>query len=507
MSPLTERGTAREAPPVVDSGEGHLAPHEVKGRATAGAMLIGVRAATTQTLAFAGNVILARLLVPDDFGAVAFGATLVTVAGFLSDGGLGVALIRRTDAPSIDDLRALLGLQLLTSTALAAITIVAGVFVGHVGLVAAVMALSLPFVAARASSTVLLERRLLYRPLVIAEFVESLTYYLWAIPAVLVGFGVWGLASGAVVRSVVATAVLIRLSPAGWIGARLNFGRLRSLLGFGARFQARGVVALIRDEGLNLGIAAVAGLSVLGIWSLAARVMQVPFLVFSALLRVSYPAMSRLNRSGSELRVTVENLAAMTSLLAVAVLAPLAGVADELIPAVFGGRWAPAAEIITWASVGLIFSGPISVACSGYLYATNDPRTPLRATAANGAVWLVIALALIRTVGPAAVGIGWLAASLTEALIFSRTVKSRLGARLFRVCLLPACLAVPTALSARMLEISLGGGLGGAIVGAPFGGAVYLALVLLFARRSVGLLAAAVRRAHAHWRPPEAVQA
>jgi O-antigen/teichoic acid export membrane protein len=507
MRPWTGRGSQREAPPVVDSGEGHLAPHEVKGRATAGAVLIGVRAATTQTLSFVGNVILARLLVPDDFGAVAFGATLITVAGFLSDGGLGVALIRRTDDPSIDDLRALLGLQLLTSTALAAITIVTGVIIGHVGLVAAMMALSLPFVAARASSTILLERRLLYRPLVVAEFVESLTYYLWAIPAVLVGFGVWGLASGVVVRSVVGTVVLTNLSPAGWIGARLNFGRLRSLLGFGARYQARGLVALVRDEGLNLGIAAVAGLSVLGIWTLAARVMQVPFLVFSALLRVSYPAMSQLNRAGEQLRVTVENLAAITTLLAVAILAPLAGVADQLIPAVFGGTWAPAAEIITWASVGLIFSGPISVACSGYLYATNDARTPLRATAANGAVWLVIALGLISTVGAAAVGIGWMVASLTEAFIFSRTVKSRLGARLFRVCLLPACFAVPTALSARLVEISLGGGLGGAVVGALVGGAVYVVLVLLFARRSVGLLVAAFRRARAHWRPPEAVQA
>ena len=122
-------------------------------------------------------------------------------------------------------------------------------------------------------------------------------------------------------------------------------------------------------------------------------------------------------------------------------------------------------------------------------------------------MWLIITLALIRTLGPAAVGIGWLVASLTEALIFSRTVKSRLGARLFPACLLPACFAVPTALSARMLEISLGGGLSGAIVGALFGGAVYLALILLFARDSVGLLVAAVRRARGYWRPPEAVQA
>jgi O-antigen/teichoic acid export membrane protein len=68
---------------------------EVRRRATAGALLIAVRTAITQIIALAGNIVLARLLVPDDFGAVAFGATLVTVATFFSDGGMGVALIRR----------------------------------------------------------------------------------------------------------------------------------------------------------------------------------------------------------------------------------------------------------------------------------------------------------------------------------------------------------------------------------------------------------------------------
>jgi O-antigen/teichoic acid export membrane protein len=480
-------------------------PTEIRRRATAGALLIAGRTAMTQTIALAGNIVLARLLVPDDFGAVAFGATLVTVATFFSDGGMGVALIRRRDDPKPDDLRALLGFQLATSSALAAVTVVVGAFFGLVGLVTGVMALSLPFVAARAPSTIVLERSLRYRPIVLAELVESVIYYAWSIPIVLAGFGVWGLASGAVVRSAVATVLLIRLSPAGWIGLRFDFSRLRALLGFGARFQARGLVALVRDEGLNLGIAAAAGISVLGLWSLAARVMQLPFLVFSALLRVSYPAMSRLNRTGEEFGVAVDNLAAMTSLLAVAVLAPLSGVADQLIPAVFGDRWTEAADIIPWASAGLIVGGPISVACSGYLYATNDARTPLRATAANGAVWLAVALGLVGSLGAEAVGIGWMLASLTEALIFSRAVRSRTTARLWPAWLPPACFAVPTALCGRAAAISLGGGLGGAVAGALAALAVYSALVLVLDRRQFALLVHTVRDVRAL--APEAARA
>ena len=111
--------------------EGRIEPTEVRRRAAAGALLIAIRTATTQMIALIGNIILARLLVPEDFGAVAFGATLVAVATFFSDGGVGVALIRRGDDPSRDDLRALLGFQLATSSALAGLTLVAGSFFGR----------------------------------------------------------------------------------------------------------------------------------------------------------------------------------------------------------------------------------------------------------------------------------------------------------------------------------------------------------------------------------------
>ena len=50
-------------------------------------------------------------------------------------GGMGVALIRRRDDPKPDDLRALLGFQLATSSALAAVAVVVGSVFGLVGLV------------------------------------------------------------------------------------------------------------------------------------------------------------------------------------------------------------------------------------------------------------------------------------------------------------------------------------------------------------------------------------
>ena len=96
------------------------------------------------------------------------------------------------------------------------------------------MALALPFAAARAPSTIVLERSLRDPAIVLAGTrgvvggllrVVDLHRPRWIRRR--------GLASGAVVRSAVATVLLIRLSPTGWIGLGFHFSRLRALLGSG----------------------------------------------------------------------------------------------------------------------------------------------------------------------------------------------------------------------------------------------------------------------------------
>ena len=61
---------------------------DIKQRAATGAALVAARGLSTQALALAGNIVLARLLVPDELGAVAFGTTIVSVGAF-ADAGMG----------------------------------------------------------------------------------------------------------------------------------------------------------------------------------------------------------------------------------------------------------------------------------------------------------------------------------------------------------------------------------------------------------------------------------
>src|SRR5262249_4531026 len=143
----------------------------------------------------------------------------------------------RPEPPTRADLKAFLGLQLGLSVAFAAVVAAALSPFRLVGEGTALMMLSLPFGAVPGPSAVLLERRLDYRTPALIDLVNTVTYYTWALATVKLGWGVWGLASGNVVRVAVATAVMLVIFPLGRMLPSPSWRRVRPLLGFGFQYQ------------------------------------------------------------------------------------------------------------------------------------------------------------------------------------------------------------------------------------------------------------------------------
>lgn len=464
---------------------GAESPATIRERGAIGAALLTVRAAAAQVVAFLGTLVLAHLLPPSAFGVVAFGTTVVTIGNFFADGGLGASLIRKPTAPTADELRTLLALQLTVALVIAAVLAIAGSQAGTAGAVTAIMAVSLPLLALRAPHAIALERALEYRPIARIDFTESLVYYGWAIATVWAGWGVWGLASAAVVRALAGSVLMAMASPVPMLTPRLTRSTLRDMLAFGIGFQAVGLAALARNQGVNLVVAAVGGEQLLGFWSLANRLLQVPFWLFMALWRVSYPTMARLRALGEDTGVLVERLARVTALASGATLAPLAASAHYLVPAMFGARWTSAAAPLPWASAGLVVAGPISVAAAGYLYSERDVGTPLNATIVNGAVWVILTGALLGPMGVAGVGAAWMVASWTEAAIFARALRRRAHLTVERFVLVPVGAAFTAAVLAYAFRPPLSSRLACGITTAVLALVLYLGLSLVFNRADV----------------------
>jgi O-antigen/teichoic acid export membrane protein len=475
--------------------------YELRTRIATGAALIATRGLLVLAVGLAANIVLARLLTPKDFGLVAIGMAIVAFASALADGGLGAGLIRRPGVTR-DDLRAVLGLQVVVATALLAIvTLVAVPFLGRSGLLTAIMACALPVAAIATPAFIVLERELRYRIIAQVELLQSVIYYGFAVAAVAAGLGVWGLAVAQVVRAAAGT-VLIALYDRGlFVGPLFSYRRIRPLLGFGIRFQANGLTNIIRDLGINIATGVLAGLAGLGIWTLSKRLLELPMIIFQSLWRVSFPAMSRVLASDEDAGPLLERAASVTAVASGLILSVFAAAVPQLVVPIFGDAWQNVILIVPLAAVALLIGGPISIATAGYLYAAGRSDLVLRATVGHTLAWFGVCIPLLPIVGVVAIGIGWIAGAIVDALLLGVPVERLTGARLFRQT------GVPVVIGAFSAGVGIAFGflahrtLTAGVISALVTATVYIGLTMLVdrsrAREAVRVLATTYR----HLRP------
>jgi O-antigen/teichoic acid export membrane protein len=466
----------------------------VRRRAARGVMAVTISGIGLRGIALIASVPLARLLSPHQFGLAAIGFTIVTFGAFLASGGLGASLMRRAETPSREDLGAVLGFQLFVATVFAGAVALAATQLGTAGAIAAVMALTLPIEMWRVPAVVLAERELRYRPIVLAQLGETLVYYTWAITAAALGMGVWAIATAALVRSICGGALLISLVPGAIVRPFVSLARIRHMFGFGMRFQAVGAVNLVRDQGLNVAVAAIAGVATLGVWTVAFRLVQATTLLFESLWRVSFPAMARLLETGEDPRPLLERGIALTGTAAGFLVAAMGGSATALVPVLFGERWSSAADVLPWAAVGIGLSGPLSACAAGYLYAVGDARTALRATVAHTVVWFAVALPLLSPIGIEALGVGWLLACVTDCAVFAPVLQRRTGMSVVAVAARPVIAATLSVVGGLVVIDRIGPTLAGLVAALALAEAFYTTAMWLTWRQPLIELIGLVRR-------------
>jgi O-antigen/teichoic acid export membrane protein len=407
-----------------------LSVADLKRRATSGVFVLGLRGLALRSIGLVGLLVFARVLGPSDFGVVAFGLSVTFFASFLSDGGLGPSLIRRPEPPTLVEYESVVGVQAALTTAVALICGAAAVLSGNrTTIVTALFVASLPLLAFRVPAFTALERELRFGPSVTAEVVETLVYTVWSIAGLLLGFGVYALGTGAIVKTLVGTSVLNAMAPVGWVVPRVRVESVRGLLGFGLKFQGSGAVELARDQLLNLSIAGIAGYATLGVWAAADRVISVPLLVFETLWRVSFPVISRLRDAGEASTRMIRKGVELGAVISCGMLVPVAVVAAPALEGLLGHQWAEAAALMPWLCLGLAMQGSIGIVVASCLLADNAAGRVLACHTAGSVVMLVVALPLLPLVGYWALAAAFVASSVVDAVALDETLNRRLGYR------------------------------------------------------------------------------
>jgi teichuronic acid exporter len=376
----------------------------LRGRTLRSFLLLGAQRIVSIAVTAAGSIVLARLLTPEVFGLYAILVFVITLGVRFSDLGLGSALIQRRDLDGDGALGAAFTTTLVLALALAGVIGAAAPLVAwwpgvssDVTAPVRWLALLIVLSALRMPALVLLERRLDYLPLTIAETADTLAFNGVAIAGALAGAGLWSFVVAAVVARAVNVAVLwhaTRWRPT----LRARWSALTPVLTFGLLVQAGVLITMAGDAVVPIFVTASSGVAAVGFLNWAAMLAFLPLQVVTLAGRVLFPSLSSLKADPGRFgEATARALNRVTTVLYPVAALLLAG-ADPIVRLVFGDAWAPAVPAVRYFCLTAIIGGTSTIFVHA-LYGLGRADVVFRSNVMAAASLWVITAALVPWLG------------------------------------------------------------------------------------------------------------
>lgn len=288
-------------------------------------------------------LVLARLLVPEDFGLVAIAVLVLNFANRAKTLGLHTALVQFDgDQQKAADTCFIInaGLTLITLCAvLAASPLATRFFDPRAGSLLALMSLRLIPQALAAVPSALAVKALNFRKLALIQATEGLASAVVAVSMAANGWGPWALVAGSLAGVAIGTA-LWWVRPV-WI-PKWQFDRevASQLMHAGVRIWSSGNLSYLVDSANRFIIGSVLGLAQLGNYEIVSRIVHAPIQTILGIHdRVAISAFCRERDDRERIGRWFLRLSGMMLILTALIAGPLFCFPDILIPTLFGDGW------------------------------------------------------------------------------------------------------------------------------------------------------------------------
>ena len=286
---------------------------------------------------------LAKLLVPADFGVFALASIVINALAIVSDIGFAQVLIYLKGDIERSANKAFI-LSIATSTALAAILFFSVNSIGSIFGVPAicwpmrVMALSLIVSGSASVPSVILDRGLKFKKKTMSEVPGAFIYAVVSISLAAMGVGVWSLVVGWC--SMVIVDVGITWAICSWRPKwEFHVEECKAIINYGKHLVVSIAVAFIFVQIDKAAIGKWLGVSALGAYSIAFTICNLPVTNLTAVInRVMYPAFSKL-ADITEVRDMYLQVLRPLSVIAFPCAAALMILAGPLLRVLYGSKW------------------------------------------------------------------------------------------------------------------------------------------------------------------------
>ncbi len=322
----------------------------LKSRSVRGGLVTFTTQGITFFLGFLSTVVLARLLVPEDFGLIAMVTAVTRFITIFKDMGLSMATVQKENInhAQVSTLFWInLSLSLAIMLLVTALAPVIALFYNQARLTWITVSLASTFVFSGLTiqHQALLRRQMRFGSLALTQIISISIGILAAIVSALYGMGYWALVIKQLVESL--TNML-----AVWVACKWRPGKpvwrsgVRSMLSFGGNLTGFNLLNYFARNADNLLIGRFWGSVQLGLYAKAYGLLMLPIRQVTApIAAVAIPALSRLQDDPVNYQRYYYRALRAIAFVTMPTIAMLAALSEEVIEIVLGNRWIGAAAI------------------------------------------------------------------------------------------------------------------------------------------------------------------
>ncbi len=313
--------------------------------------------------------LIAAVLIPEDIGLYTAVIAIQRIIGFITDFGLGAALIQKKEELVDSDIMTSFTIQASITFLVFFIVLLLHGYISsylHLSAPAERLLIALAFCIFLSSfktiPSILLERKIRFEKLVIPQIVEQLTFNILLIIFVLKGFRIDSYTIAFLASSLIGIPFYYYVSP--W-KIRLGIDK-KSLhhLKFGAQFQAKNVLAALKDDALTIFLAKTLSFTQLGYIGFGQRIAFLSFrYVVDNVTKVTFATYSRMQDNLDLLRKAIEKSLFFVSCAMFPILTGLIVIAPYFLryfPG-FHNKWEPASISLIFFSLNALVSSLSSI--------------------------------------------------------------------------------------------------------------------------------------------------
>lgn len=293
------------------------------------------------------SILLARILMPEDYGVIAILQVFITVAQTITDSGLSNALIRKSNRSEADYSTAfwfnvIVGCVLYVVLAIFVPAVSAFYSMPILTPVAQTLGIVLIInslgVVHTARLTIALDFKTLMKASVVAVVLSGIAGVVMACD----GYGVWSLVVQQISCSCIRTIMLWLLAE--W-RPRMRFciTTFKELYGFGFKLMISSLINTIYDNFHSLIIGKKFDAKSLGFFTKSYTLSNLPATTISGVIqRVTYPVMSTMQDDSERLKENYRKLLRLSGFVIFPVMIMIAALADPMIRLLLTDKWASA---------------------------------------------------------------------------------------------------------------------------------------------------------------------